>query len=182
MLAKSGNYKVFGSNFRPDYITDSVADINFDALKKQGITTCLIDLDGTVVARGTYEVSETIKRALRKAPLKIYIATNRPKSRELKTLREDLSANGVVHPKGIYGKPSKRYFANALKELGIQSSEAVMVGDRFIQDIFGANRAGISTILVSKKIGPPQGWLDMALTRSELRLALRLGRKYTDIK
>lgn len=44
-------------------------------------------------------------------------------------------------------KPGSKIFQYALDELGVQPSEAVMIGDRVDTDILGANRLGITTIL-----------------------------------
>jgi putative hydrolase of the HAD superfamily len=46
-----------------------------------------------------------------------------------------------------YEKPDKRIFLVALMNLGIEASEAVMVGNRISKDILGANRLGIKSIL-----------------------------------
>lgn len=164
--------------FKPDYIVDSVAQIDFKQLYSGGVRACLIDLDGTVVARGTYEVGTDIKKALKAAPVKVYIATNRPVSRDLKNLKEDLHANGVIHPKGLLGKPFKRYYAAAKDDLGLNKKELIMIGDRFLQDMYGANRAGLRTILVSQKIGPPHGLGDRLLSAIEQRIARRWARSY----
>lgn len=139
-------------SLRPDFIVDTVQSIDFEMLAQHGIKACLIDLDGTVVKRGTYDVSETIKVTLKRASqvMDIYIATNRPKSRDLKNLKNDIYAKGVIHPKFIYGKPTKRYFTTGLLQIGVPPEQAVMIGDRRIQDIFGANRAGVYSLLVRK--------------------------------
>ncbi len=61
-----------------DYIADSVAEIDFKLLQSRGIKACFIDLDGTVVARDTFEVDRKIIKQLNNSQLPIYIATNRP--------------------------------------------------------------------------------------------------------
>lgn len=166
----------------PDYIVDAVENIDFSWLSQHGVRACLIDLDGTVVARGTFEVNPKIIQVLKNSPQKIYIATNRPKSRDLKNLKKDLNAAGVIHPKGLYGKPFKRYFSSAAKELNLNTKEVLMIGDRFLQDIFGANRAGMRTLLVLNKIGPAHYWFDKLISITERQLALRFSRKYQAVK
>lgn len=160
--------------FIPDYIADSVASIDFAFLQRQGVTACLIDLDDTVVAKGGFEVSRLTIEALKRAPMKLYIATNRPKSRDLKNLRVDLNARGVVHPRGIFAKPLRRYYLTAVKELGLNKKEAVMIGDRFIHDIFAADRAGLRTVLITHKIGPMRNWLESVIYFFKRRAIRRL--------
>ena len=48
----------------------------------------------------------------------------------------------------VLGKPSGAFFAAALSTLGVGRSEAVMVGDDLEADILGAQRAGITGVLV----------------------------------
>jgi HAD superfamily phosphatase (TIGR01668 family) len=170
-------HKQAAVSFKPDFIAASVADIDFGYLKRLGVTTCFVDLDGTVVSRGTFEVDPKLAAALKSSGLDIKIATNRPRSRSLKELKQDLSASGVIHPKGVYGKPAKRYFQNALNDLGLKPEQAVMIGDRFLQDIFGANRAGVYSLLVFK-LGKSHDWFDSLLSKAERRLARRLEKLY----
>src|SRR5689334_4789621 len=101
-------------SYRPDFIAASVETIDFEFLEARGIKACFVDLDGTTVKRGTYEVSAQIIRALKSQPLACFIATNRPKSRDLKNLKDDLHANGVIHPKGLIGKPLPYYYRHGL--------------------------------------------------------------------
>ncbi len=168
-------------SFWPDIICKSIVDVDFTYLKKLGVTTCLIDLDGTVVGRGTFEVDTRIAKALAKSGLKIHIATNRTKSRSLHNLKQDLHADSVIHPRGIFGKPSKRYYVNALKALKLQPTQVVMIGDRFIQDMLGANRAGIYSLLVHK-LGPSMGSVDRYISKRERLFTERLTRIYQKTK
>ena len=48
----------------------------------------------------------------------------------------------------VLGKPSGAFFAAALSTLGVGRSEAVMVGDDLEADVLGAQRAGITGVLV----------------------------------
>jgi HAD superfamily phosphatase (TIGR01668 family) len=161
--------------FRPDFIAANVMDIDFAALRLLGITTCFVDLDDTVVMRAQYEVSPAIRTALKRSGMRVFVATNRPKSRDLKNLRKDLGAVGVIHPHGLMGKPTKRYFINALNDAKVPAHEAMMVGDRYLQDMLGANRAGIYSVLVHK-LGKPAGRFDSFFSRLERRFTDRLSR------
>jgi HAD superfamily hydrolase (TIGR01458 family) len=48
----------------------------------------------------------------------------------------------------VCGKPSERYFASALLELGLEAGRAAMVGDDVEADVLGAQRAGLTGVLV----------------------------------
>ena len=47
------------------------------------------------------------------------------------------------------GKPLKKGFRTLLSQMGIAAHEAVMVGDQLYTDIWGGNRSGCYTILVT---------------------------------
>lgn len=169
--------KAPSGRFKPDFIAKSVQDIDFNLLRQHGIKYCFIDLDDTVVERANYDVSPGIKSALKASGLDIYIATNRPKSRDLKDLKENLGAKGVVHPHRLMGKPTKRYFINGIKDKSLDRVLTVMVGDRLIQDIFGANRAGLYSVLVYK-LGKPKGRIDSLISSLERRWTARISKSY----
>lgn len=163
--------------FKPDYIADSVGDIDFPLLQKRGVKAVLIDLDGTVVSRGTFDVEKKLTDYLKKQTVKIYIATNRPKSRDLKNLKESLHASGVVHPTGIFMKPLPKYFRQAVTDHQLKVSEVAMIGDRYIQDILGANRAGLTTVLV-RKLGKSKGFIDSQISNLEKSYTNKLASQY----
>jgi HAD superfamily hydrolase (TIGR01458 family) len=48
----------------------------------------------------------------------------------------------------VVGKPAPEFYAAALAELGIDAADAVMVGDDIASDVIGAQRAGITGVLV----------------------------------
>ena len=48
----------------------------------------------------------------------------------------------------IMGKPSRAFFDLALRDMGLQSEQVVMIGDDIFTDIGGAHNAGMRSILV----------------------------------
>jgi HAD superfamily hydrolase (TIGR01458 family) len=48
----------------------------------------------------------------------------------------------------VMGKPSETFFSLALRDMGLQTGEVVMIGDDINTDIGGAHNAGMRTILV----------------------------------
>ena len=53
-------------------------------------------------------------------------------------------------------KPHPEIFQKALTELGVSAEQSVFVGDDIEDDIFGAQRLGMKTILVARQ--PPEGF------------------------
>jgi HAD superfamily phosphatase (TIGR01668 family) len=166
--------------WQPDFIAPSVTTINFQYLRQLGITTCFVDLDGTVVDSGAFEVDVTLARALQQSGMRVMIATNRPRHRDLLNLQADLHAAAVIHPVFLGSKPTKRYYQQALRTHGLQPTEVVMIGDHFLQDVVGANRAGIYSLLVFK-LGTSKDRLDGLVSIAERRLAHRLVKRYHQI-
>ncbi len=52
-------------------------------------------------------------------------------------------------------KPDKQIFQHALKILGVEPQESVMIGDNVKRDILGAQSVGMATILISSGNLPP---------------------------
>lgn len=48
----------------------------------------------------------------------------------------------------LFGKPSATYFLTAVKALGLEPSEVVMIGDDILGDVGGAQGAGLRGVLV----------------------------------
>lgn len=145
-------------NYLPDYIVDSVTDIDFDHLRREGVKVCLFDLDHTILHHGTTIIQPQILEHIHASGMRVYIATNRVYSPLLDEIAAQLKADGVVHAvRGSFAKPSRAYYAHAIEKAGCSPEQIVMVGDRIIQDIWGARRSGLRAILLSK-FGPIRWW------------------------
>lgn len=48
----------------------------------------------------------------------------------------------------VVGKPAGAFFGAALQDMGVDASEAVMVGDDIVSDVGGAQKSGIQGVLV----------------------------------
>ncbi|XP_077933132.1 phospholysine phosphohistidine inorganic pyrophosphate phosphatase isoform X2 [Halichoerus grypus] len=48
----------------------------------------------------------------------------------------------------VVGKPSPEYFQSALKEMGVEAHEAIMIGDDIVGDVGGAQRCGMRALQV----------------------------------
>lgn len=179
-IRPKSSQKQLTGRWKPDFIAMSVATINFKHLRQLGITTCFVDLDGTVVDSGAFKVDATVALALKQSGMRVMIATNRPRQRDLLNLQADLHAEAVIHPTFLGSKPAKRYYRQALRAHGLQPTEVVMIGDHFVQDIVGANRAGIHSLLVFK-LGTSNSKVSSLIARIESHLAHRLVKRYDQI-
>jgi HAD superfamily phosphatase (TIGR01668 family) len=139
----------------PDFFADSVLDIDFDTLHKHGVRYLVLDVDHTLAVYNAMELDPATMSFLRRlhddGPVEgIFIASN--SRRDLKPMADSVGAE-IVRPGRWQRKPSRAFFGRLLQEIGCRPEEAVMVGDKMFNDIWGGNRAGMYTILV-KPLGP----------------------------
>ena len=138
--------------FYPASRKESTYEIPFEELYRQGIRGVIFDVDNTLVphdAPADTRAKELFKR-LREIGLESCLASNNKETRVKKFAQ-------AVGTKYIYkaGKPKRRGYKEAMKQMGTRAENTVFVGDQIFTDIWGANRAGITSILV-KPINPKE--------------------------
>ncbi|MGZ6005121.1 MAG: HAD-IA family hydrolase [Candidatus Saccharimonadales bacterium] len=164
--------------YLPDFIAESVLDIDFARLKKIGITHLLIDLDQTIKHKRADEIEQEFVQYLYEARAdfgvkEIFIVTNN--RRNLQKFSDLLGAK-IFQPYKVKGrtvrKPSRQFFESILKSAKIKPHKAVMIGDKLAFDTVGANRAGIYTIYVNP-LGQDYWYDRLLLTRRRDKRKLR---------
>jgi len=145
----------------PNYLANAVTDVNFETLRDNGINTVLLDVDNTLVKVGGEEINpellDYLKNTKQKGVIKhLYLASRaRGMSSRIQSVAEQVGAK-VILSTVIKRKPSPRWFSEALKfvretteEDLVGPSQMSIIGDRIIHDIKGANKAGLTTVLVN---------------------------------
>jgi uncharacterized protein len=130
----------------PEHFYDSIYEINLEFLKDDGVKALILDLDNTIIARNSTVATEDLKEWLlriEKAGFKACILSNNWKQR-VETVATQVNLPLVARA----AKPRKGAFRRALKVLGTQKNETVVVGDQIFTDVFGANLMGLRSILV----------------------------------
>ena len=131
---------------KPDYNLKCVYDIDLDELSNQGIKVIMFDLDSTIMISksGCYrpETEEWLKEVQKKFTIAV-ISNN--KSEEYINKVKSISDFDVI---GHASKPNPKKMKKYLEDLGVASTEAVMVGDRPLTDIVAGKLLGCKTILV----------------------------------
>jgi len=136
--------------FTPDEAVASVELIDLDELYDRGFRAIIIDLDNTIVAWRSEQITperlEWLKRAA--ARFRICILSNTIFGRRLKRIADRLGAErlAVWH---IDRKPRRYAFSKALRLLGARPAETIVIGDQLVADILGARRAGLYCIWVT---------------------------------
>jgi HAD superfamily phosphatase (TIGR01668 family) len=139
-------------NHQPDYVASSVDDIDYDLLASKGIVCVAFDIDGTLTRNGSEKIelklAASIAKKLDKAGIKKrYIASN--SHRSLNKIAKSLGAFEIHQPSGLKGKPSKAYYDELIEKSNCKPEQIAMIGDRLLQDIWGAKKSGLNTVLVA---------------------------------
>lgn len=133
---------------RPCETAGSLEAIDYARLYAAGKRAILFDLDNTLGKRRSNELAPRVERllgALARMGFRVGILTNR------RWVRNDpvIEALSAAYPlRHRAGKPGKKGFLDLLTELDVPPERAVMIGDRILTDIIGANRLGIYSIRI----------------------------------
>jgi HAD superfamily phosphatase (TIGR01668 family) len=138
--------------FVPNFVADSVLDIDFESIRKHGVKYVAFDADSTLVGYRKKLLDEETRKYLHKK-LKIFngvcIASNRV-TNDLDKIADDINAS-VIRASLTKRKPSFRFFERVINHFDARPGEIAMIGDKLIADIYGGNKAGLVTIWVNRK-------------------------------
>ncbi|HBA97708.1 MAG TPA: YqeG family HAD IIIA-type phosphatase [Lachnospiraceae bacterium] len=124
---------------------DSAYDIDFYAYYGKGYRGILFDVDNTLVEHGEPVTIRAIElfEQLKEMGFKTCIISNNKEYR-VKPLAEALESDYVYSA----GKPSPKGYIEGMKRMKTTNRNTLFVGDQIFTDIWGANKAGIHSILV----------------------------------
>lgn len=133
-------------NFIPDIYQKNIYDINYKKLKKKGIKCLLFDLDNTLVPVKTDIPNKKLKElfAYLERDFKIIILSNSNRKR-LIPFKEGLNVDVAASAH----KPFKKKYLKIMELYKFKEYEIAAIGDQLLTDINGANRVGITSILIS---------------------------------
>jgi HAD superfamily phosphatase (TIGR01668 family) len=158
----------------PDYYFSSIFEIDLERLYQRGIRAILLDLDNTIIKRDIDIFSEEIVGWVQEAKhknFKICIVSNN-QSKRVYPLARKLGLPAICR----FAKPLRTPFRQAMKLLGSEPGETVIVGDQIFTDILGGNRLGLCTILVTPLDGK-EFWTTRLINRPLEKIVLRWVRK-----
>lgn len=139
-------------NFYPDEYLDSAYEIEFDRLYEEGYRGIIFDVDNTLVPHGAPadERARSLFAHLKEIGYQCCLLSNNKEPR-VKLF------NDVVKVQYIFkaAKPKVSGYRQAMELMGTDKDNTLFVGDQIFTDVYGANRAGIRTIL-TKPIHPKE--------------------------
>ena len=133
--------------FRPDIYQNSIYDIPYKKLKRRGIKCLLFDLDNTIASLNTLEPDSKFLDFIYKLQdegFKIIILSNASKAR-VTPFKEQANIDSSYHSM----KPLKKKYQKIMKLYHYKDTDIACIGDQLLTDVLGANRMGITSILVN---------------------------------
>lgn len=136
----------------PTKYLDSSYSIDYEQLYRSGIRGLIYDIDNTLVEHGMPATERAIKlfEQLRSIGFDTCLISNNKEPR-VKPFAD------AVGSKYVYDahKPSRKNYIRAMERMGTDTGNTYFIGDQIFTDVYGANRAGIPSILV-KPIHPKE--------------------------
>lgn len=156
--------------FRPNMYKKNIFEIDYNKLKKQGITCLIFDLDNTLGLIEHEKCPLKTKKLLKELQkdFLILISSNNTKKRIAPYLK-DLGIGGVAFSL----KPSTKGLRKIKNHYNLSKKEMVMIGDQIVTDILSGNRYKIMTILVD-----PLGEKDLRITGLNRKIEARIIKYY----
>lgn len=133
--------------FLPKIHLDSVYDITISLLSENNIRGLILDVDNTLVAQYVAEPDQKLREwidKLNKNSIKLCIVSNGSTKRVHK-FNDSLGLPIISRAK----KPSRNGFIKALDIMRLAPDQVAVVGDQLFTDMWGGNRLGMFTILVT---------------------------------
>lgn len=163
---------MFSQLFPKEDWKSAYEEAGYERLYQKGIRGIIFDIDNTMVEHGAPVNGKAILlvRRLREKGFSVCFLSNNKEPR-VKSFCEPLGAQYIY--KG--GKPKREGYEKAMKLMGVTKEQTVSVGDQIFTDIWGANRAGVYTVLV-QPIGKKEE-IQIVLKRYLERIVLHFYRK-----
>lgn len=130
--------------FYPDRYMRSAYEIDYESYYDAGYRGIIFDIDNTLVEHGAPadERSIALLERLKRIGFGIMLLSNNKEPR-VKMF------NDAVHVSYIFkaGKPAKKGYEEAMKQLGTDKNTTLFIGDQLFTDVWGARNTGIFSIL-----------------------------------
>lgn len=138
--------------FYPGEYVDSAYGIDFDTLYAEGYRGIIFDIDNTLVPHGAPADARAIAlfAHLKELGYRCTLLSNNKEPR-VKSFNDAVGVS-YIHKAG---KPKPANYRRAMQQMGTTEEDTLFVGDQIFTDVYGANLAGIRTILV-KPIHPKE--------------------------
>ena len=131
----------------PKVIAPALTDVDGALLRRLGAELLMLGFDNTIVPYTTSVPTQEMERWLDWAKcsgVQVCVVSNSRKER-VKVFCRHYGIDCITHAR----KPFSQGIRQCLERYGIQARHAALVGDQIYTDVLGANRMGVTSILVS---------------------------------
>ncbi len=131
----------------PDAMAHSAYDIDYPYLYEKGYRGIIYDIDNTLVEHNAPADDRAVELAYRLCNIgfSVCVVSNNKEPR----VRRFAEALGCMYVFKA-GKPLRKGYDRAMERMGTDCRNTVAVGDQLFTDIWGANNAGIRSIMVNR--------------------------------
>ncbi len=131
--------------FFPDEEYTSTYDIDFQTYYEKGYRGVIFDIDNTLVPHNAGPTKDAIDlmKHLKEIGFSVCLLSNNKEPR-VASFNEPLQVNYIYKA----NKPCRLGYIDAMRLMGTRFGTTMFVGDQLFTDIWGANRAGLFSILV----------------------------------
>ncbi len=138
--------------FYPNEYLASTYVIDFEKMYESGYRGIIFDIDNTLVPHGfpADERAIALFKRLKVIGYRVTMLSNNKEPR-VKMFCDAVDAPYIFKA----GKPNPEKYRKAMENMNTDSSNTLFIGDQIFTDVWGANRAGIYSILV-KPIHPKE--------------------------
>ena len=138
--------------FYPDVYLDSAYGIDYEKLYEQGYRGIIFDLDNTLVPHGAPadQRAKELFTHLKELGYQCCLLSNNKEPR-VKMFNDQVQVQYIFKA----GKPKASGYRRAMELMGTNQDNTLFVGDQIFTDVYGANCAGIRTVL-TKPIHPKE--------------------------
>ena len=130
----------------PGIMETSTYQIDFEALYREGYRGLIFDIDNTLVPHGAPADDRAIALfdRLKSIGFSCCLLSNNQLPR-VKSFNDRVNVFFIENAH----KPSTKNYRKAMEIMHTDEKTTIFIGDQLFTDVYGANRAGIRTILVS---------------------------------
>ena len=118
----------------------------FKKLYEQGYRGVIFDVDNTLVPHNAPadDRAKALFQELHEIGFKALLLSNNKEPR-VKCFKEDVTYCSYIYKAG---KPGKAGYEKAMGQMETDTTNTIFVGDQILTDVWGANRAGIRSVMV----------------------------------
>ena len=122
--------------------------LSHSKLSERGITSLLIDVDGTLLSRNSNIIPVKVKNwiTISKEIFDLYLISNNPSEERISKIGEELG----IRYKCKALKPRIKNTLEVINNLNKDKKHIAIIGDRIFTDIIVGNRCKIKTILIKR--------------------------------